>query len=162
MTAYTSAVISEDGLYRYELIRRWGTGPLLEWIMLNPSTADGTHDDATIRRCIAFAKAWGYAGIVVHNLYAYRATKPDVLAQVADPIGPENADYLSNRIGAMTVVAWGANPAVVGWFNGYPYDITKSIKRSALYCLGVTASGQPRHPLYIKSSQAPISWKVPA
>ncbi|WP_131822315.1 DUF1643 domain-containing protein, partial [Mycobacteroides chelonae] len=61
------AVISADGLYRYELHRSWRAGPVVEFIMLNPSTADAEVDDATIRRCIGFAKQWGYGALVVRN-----------------------------------------------------------------------------------------------
>ena len=75
-----SAEISPCGLYRYSLTRKWeawkGT---VNFIMLNPSTADAQEDDPTIRRCIGFAKAWGYGGIVVTNLFAYRATNPKEL-----------------------------------------------------------------------------------
>ncbi|MCC9181148.1 DUF1643 domain-containing protein [Mycolicibacterium mageritense] len=158
---YNSAVISECGRYRYELIRRWGDGPLLEFVMLNPSTADAEKDDPTIRRCIGFGKAWGYGGIVVHNLYAYRATAPDMLANVDDPIGPANRDYLGNKIATCTIAAWGAHPAAVGWWNGYPYNITAALKRPQLLCLGVNANGSPKHPLYVPSSRTPIPWEAP-
>ncbi|AMQ67013.1 DUF1643 domain-containing protein [Mycolicibacterium fortuitum] len=158
---YNSAVISECGRYRYELIRRWGDGPLLEFVMLNPSTADAEKDDPTIRRCIGFGKAWGYGGIVVHNLYAYRATAPDMLANVDDPIGPANRDYLGNKIATCTIAAWGAHPAAVGWWNGYPYNITAALKRPQLLCLGVNGNGSPKHPLYVPSSRTPIPWEAP-
>lgn len=147
----SSAIISACGRYRYELIRRWGDGPLLEFIMLNPSTADGSTDDPTIRRCIAFAKRWGYGGIVVRNLFAYRATSPTVLVNVDDPIGPENRTYLGREDAGCTIAAWGANPAAVGWWNGYPYDITAALTRRRLYCLGTNANGSPKHPLYVRS-----------
>lgn len=161
MTPYSAAVISDCGRYRYELIRRWGNDPMLEFIMLNPSTADANKDDPTIRRCIGFAKRWGYGALVVRNLYAYRATSPTILAAADDPIGPLNAAYLGNNIAHCTVVAWGANPAVAGWLQGYPYDITKSLRRPRFVCLGLTTKGHPRHPLYIPSSFSPIEWTSP-
>jgi hypothetical protein len=70
------AEISEDGKYRYALMRMWDDKPLMMFCMLNPSTADATKDDPTIRRCIGFAKDRGYGGIYVVNLMAYRATDP--------------------------------------------------------------------------------------
>lgn len=158
MRPYSAAVISDCGRYRYELIRRWGADPMLEFVMLNPSTADAEVDDPTIRRCIGFARLWGYGGIVVRNLYAYRATDPEVLVNVDDPIGPKNRAYLGNNIAHCTIVAWGANPAAVGWWNGYPYNITAALKRPRLYCLGVNSNGSPKHPLYVPSSRTPLRW----
>lgn len=157
----SSAVISECGRYRYELTRRWGPGPLLEFIMLNPSTADASVDDPTIRRCIAFAKRWGYGGIVVRNLYAYRATHPEELVNVDDPIGPENRDYLSRTEADCTIVAWGADPAAVGWWNGYPFAWQRTvIQRPALFCLGANSNGSPKHPLYVSADRTPVRWEA--
>lgn len=157
----SSAVISECGRYRYELVRRWGPGPLLEFIMLNPSTADASVDDPTIRRCIAFAKRWGYGGIVVRNLYAYRATHPGVLVNLDDPIGPENRDYLSRTDADCTIVAWGADPAAVIWWNGYPFGWQRTgIQRPVLFCLGTNENGSPKHPLYVPADRTPIRWEA--
>jgi hypothetical protein len=156
----SSAVISACGLYRYELIRRWDQGALLEFIMLNPSTADASVNDPTIRRCIGFAKRWGYGGIVARNLFAYRATSPAVLVHVDDPVGPENRDYLSRTDADATVVAWGANPAAVVWWNGYPFDWQRTvIQRPRLLCLGTNANGSPKHPLYVPAERTPIAWE---
>ena len=83
-----SAVISECRLYRYRLDRVWDTGEAqVLFVMLNPSTADATVDDRTICRCMEFARAWGYGGLVVGNLFAYRATNPQQLKNVDDPVG---------------------------------------------------------------------------
>lgn len=151
------------GRYRYELIRRWGDDPMVEFIMLNPSTADGTEDDPTIRRCIGFAKAWGYGALLVRNLYAFRATDPAQLAGVEDPVGPLNRSYLANNIAHLTIMAFGAHPAAVGWWNGYPYSWQpKAIKRPALWCLGVTSSGAPKHPLYLRKDTTPVPWDTQA
>ncbi|WP_207558562.1 DUF1643 domain-containing protein [Mycobacteroides abscessus] len=155
----STAVLSACGTYRYELTRSWGVGAALEFVMLNPSTADAAVDDPTIRRCVGFAKRWGYASIVVHNLYAYRATDPTELANAEDPIGPENRKYLSREDAACTIAAWGAHPAATGWWSGYPYGWQRDvIKRSRLYCLGVNANGSPKHPLYVKGSIEPIEY----
>jgi hypothetical protein len=160
---YSTAVISECGRYRYELGRRWDAdGPLLEFIMLNPSTANGYINDATIRRCIAFAKRWGYGGIVVRNLYAWRATNPAELVNLDDPIGPKNRAFLSRTDADCTIVAWGADPAAVGWWNGYPFGWQRTvIQRPALYCLGTNAGGSPKHPLYVPADRTPIRWEAP-
>jgi hypothetical protein len=72
----SSAVLSPDGVYRYRLDRVWGAGPRVLFVMLNPSTADATQDDPTLRRCLGFARDWGYGSLTVANLYAYRARGP--------------------------------------------------------------------------------------
>lgn len=90
-----SAVISEDGLYRYRLDRRWGYGPRVAWIMLNPSTADSEAEDATSRRVQAFSRRWGFSALTVVNLYAWRATDPTDLWTAQDPVGPENDRHIA-------------------------------------------------------------------
>ena len=110
-----SALISECGNYRYSLSRIWDESlPKLLFIMLNPSTADADNDDPTIRRCIGFAKGWGYGGIVVGNLYAYRSTNPMKLIFEAsigtDIVGPDNDRYLQEMSAQCSeiVFAWGS------------------------------------------------------
>lgn len=165
------AFISDCGRFRYELGRRWDAdGPLIEFIMLNPSTADAEVDDATIRRIVGtekkpgFARRWGYGSAVVRNLYAYRATDPTELVSLNPEIciGPENRDYLSRDDADCTIAAWGAHPAAVGWWNGYPFGWQRTaIQRTALFCLGTNANGSPKHPLYVPSSRTPIRWEMP-
>lgn len=157
------AQISKCGRYRYELTRRWSDGPLLEFIMLNPSTANASVDDATIRRCIAFAASWGYGGIVVRNLFAYRATDPRELFMVDDPIGPRNEQYLADDSADCTIVAWGANKAASGWWSGKQWRRRSPILRSrGLFCLGTNAGGSPKHPLYVCADREPVQWRVAA
>src|ERR1700743_158377 len=110
------AIISECGRYRYSLSREWGQGPKLAFVMLNPSTADAELNDRTITRCVGFARDAGYHGIVVGNLFAWRATKPIELKYDSDPIGPDNDQALAKLIsGAATVVcAWGGGGVLAG------------------------------------------------
>jgi hypothetical protein len=104
-----SAVLSDCGTYRYVLTRRWVEGPLLGWVMLNPSTADAERDDPTIRRCMGFARTWGFAGIIVRNLYAARSSSPAALWSHPEPGGPANDQYLAGTgVDQLTVCAWGA------------------------------------------------------
>jgi hypothetical protein len=126
--------------------------------MLNPSTADATQDDPTIRRCRGFAESWGHAGVTVANLYAYRATKPNDLWYTTDPIGPENDDHLYRlmKMYVDVVCAWGTNakPERVAAF------VELSRKAGVrLWCLGTTKSGAPRHPLYVKADQPLVEWQ---
>lgn len=143
------AVLSPDGLYRYLLIRSWDVGEGVTWILLNPSTADAHTDDATVRKLIEFSRRWGYAYLELVNLFAWRATDPRSLVNVVDPFGPENYQTLEYRLRHATrvVVGWGAN---VDWMKR-SHGTTPVAEMAAaagvdLYCLGTTASGEPRHP----------------
>ena len=122
-----TAWMSRDNVHRYQLTRRWrASGPLCVFIMLNPSTADALDDDPTIRRCIGFARREQCAGLIVVNLFAYRATKPADLPRHAvtglhhrPAVGVDN-DYWLRRVGTLlrnsggfAVAAWGAHPAAV-------------------------------------------------
>jgi hypothetical protein len=156
-----SAVISLCGQYRYRLQR--GDGARLAFVMLNPSTADANVDDPTIRRCMGFARREGYAGIDVCNLFALRATNPRELVAHADPIGPDNYDHLAalgkDHRGTDIVCAWGAHPAatarVVAVMKGYLTDYG-----ARLVCLGLTAAGAPRHPLYVRGDAPLLPWSL--
>lgn len=155
-----SAVISQCGQYRYQLTRPGDMtatrGPAV-FIMLNPSTADSTLDDPTIRRCRGFAQKWGCAGIVVLNLYALRSTNPDALWDHPDPVGPDNDDWLATATaGASEVVcAWGVNAQPSRAREVATMLATGGVK---LKCLGTTKSGAPRHPLYVPGAQPLVEW----
>lgn len=139
--------------YRYRLWRDWEPSrPRVVWIMLNPSTADETTLDATIRRCVGFAKAWGFGGIDVVNLFAWRATDPGLLRAAKDPVGPANDHAIAAalRDAALIVAAWGGNPIV----SSRARDVRRLAARlhKRLFCLGTTKDGEPRHPLYVRGS----------
>jgi len=147
-----AAKISDCGRYRYSLEREWSKAPPMVFCMLNPSTADASVDDPTIRRCIGFAKREGCGGIYVVNLFAYRATNPADLRSAGDPFGPENAEEIGAAmtwaaVGGPFVAAWGANPAAR---HGRAY-ITERARAFGIkvYCLGKTKAGAPMHPLYL-------------
>lgn len=145
-----TAVISPCGAYRYRLTRRWADGPSLAWVMLNPSTADATVDDPTIRRVIGFSKAHGAGAAIVVNLYALRATDPAELDRHPDPVGPENDRYLEELVDdddIDIVCAWGAHPAARRRIELGVLNLL------SLSCLGTTKAGHPRHPLYVPSEQ---------
>jgi hypothetical protein len=153
-----SAVISEDGLYRYELRRVWDPlKPLINFVLLNPSKADAQIDDQTVRRLIRFARTWGFGGIIVTNLYAYRSTNPRKLWDVIDPVGPENERYLkaAAQEADKVVCAWGANASL---------ERAEDVRRlllhardgafipNVLYCFGKTKGLGPKHPLRLNSN----------
>lgn len=150
-----TAEISPCGQYRYALGRRWGAGPAVAFIALNPSTADESADDPTIRRMMGFARGWGYGGLVVGNLYAYRATKPADLWKAPDPIGPDNDGHLAQIAAGCEriVAAWGA--------NARPDRIAAALAlpgMNRLTALALTNNGQPRHPLYLRGDLTPQPW----
>ena len=101
------AVISQDNKYRYQLSRIWDNEkPTVLFIMLNPSTADADADDPTIRRVVNFAKSWGYGGVFVGNLYAFRSTDPKGLKHTEDPVGEENIAHVQTLIGLTDKVVY--------------------------------------------------------
>jgi hypothetical protein len=149
--------------YRYRLDRRWSGGEgVCGFIMLNPSTADERLDDPTIRRCIGFAKGWGYAGLIVGNLFALRATDPAVLLAARDPVGgAANARTLVDLIdeAALILCAWGQF-AGVGEHGGNAIALVRARGRLP-HCLGLTKHGAPRHPLYLPASTQPVIIESP-
>lgn len=146
-------IISPDRQYRYTLWREWDiyNSSYIMFIGLNPSTADETNDDPTIRRCIGFAKEWGYGAVCMTNLFAFRATDPRAMKAALAPIGPENDRWIVEcaKSAAFSVAAWGAN----GGFLGRSEHVLKIVP--GVVCLGKTKDGYPRHPLYIPKSAKP-------
>lgn len=142
-----SAIFSADRRYRYLLRREWDASlPAVSFVMLNPSTADETRDDPTIRRCLAFARAWRCGSLNVLNLFALRATDPRELRVADDPIGPENDWYLDGLDRrSLIVAAWGEQ----GRLHGRGARVAAMLGEGRLRCLGKTKSGEPRHPLYL-------------
>ena len=155
-----SARLSEDGVYRFRLSRRWSPERCVLWVMLNPSTADADNDDPTIRRCIGFAKDWGYGAINVGNLYALRATDPAELAKHHDPYGVGNCLHLREmaKESALIVAAWGAHKFVRPL---HAMTVLASLRDCApIKCLGKTKSGAPRHPLYVARDAALVDYLI--
>jgi hypothetical protein len=139
----TGALISDCTKYRYQLWRIWDESkPKVLFIMLNPSTADSETNDPTIRRCIGFAKSWGYGGIYVGNLYAYRSTDRSELNIVENPIGDDNIKNINEMLPKCEkiVCAWGNG-------EGRPEHIFSNF--SNLHYLKLNADGTPAHPLYL-------------
>ena len=127
---------------------------MLGFCMLNPSTADASRDDPTIRRCIGFARAWGYGGVEIVNLFALRATEPRVLRQARDRVGAHNDRQIlaaARRVDTM-VVAWGIHGALAGRDREVLALLSQRIR---LLILGRTRHGLPRHPLYLRRDVRP-------
>ncbi|HEX6285988.1 MAG TPA: DUF1643 domain-containing protein [Acidimicrobiia bacterium] len=152
--------------YRYWLTRVWDVGqPPVSWVMLNPSTATETVDDPTIRRVVAFSRLWGFGSALVVNLFALRSVSPETLARHPDPVGPENDSAIERAIGSadLVVVAWGNHGLKLNPKTRTPRSSEVAALLSGVNprCLGLTASGQPRHPLYLPSCTASMAFPRP-
>jgi hypothetical protein len=152
-----TAIISACGKYRYKLTRGQSDARTMHWIMLNPSTADALEDDPTIRRCVGFARHWGFDAISVHNLFAVRATSPYDMKQANDPVGPDNHDYIVAMCDRASTLR---EPVVCGWGNHGSYMdqantvlgwLDVSIHPKYVLHFGKTIADQPLHPLYLPS-----------
>lgn len=181
----SDAELSDCGLYRYRLTRAWDHdgsdtwqpdgGRAVVFLMLNPSTADGRKDDPTIRRCVGFARRWGFGRLVVVNLFAFRATDPSDMLRSDDPIGPHNDVWIRRETaGRVVVLAWGSRsltvpksvaplycPGRLDALQNRPRDVGRICRDSGaeLKCLGLTSDGQPRHPLYVRGDAELIDFR---
>ena len=150
------AVIDKTGFYRYSLWREWDIDKSkIVFIMLNPSKADASMDDPTLRRCISFAKSWDYGSLIVVNLFAYRSSSPLELRQVDDPVGKQNDRYLKKaiKLADRVVVAWGNNGKLMQR-DRLVLELLSKLNIQP-HCLGITKSGYPHHPLYVLWSKQP-------
>lgn len=155
------AVLSKDRKYRYALWRIWNEEkPRVMFICLNPSTADEVQDDPTLIRCISYSKLWGYGGVVISNLFAFRTTNPKELINVKYPVGNENDEWIKHlsKEAEIIVCAWG-NLGEFLYRGQAVIDMFKEI-----YCLKINKSGQPAHPLYqpknLKPKRINNIWKI--
>lgn len=167
-------VLSECRKYRYTLWREWRlphglpyplplhtASEFVMFIGLNPSTADETKDDPTIRKCVGFAKRWGYGALCMTNLFAFRATQPkDMMAQER-AVGPDNIAWLRKcaEQASLVVAAWGTK----GSFRHQDRVVENYLKHLAhkpLKCLRKTKDGYPEHPLYVPYEKAVESYEA--
>jgi len=147
------AVVSKDGVYRYCLTRIWcPRKPLVTFVGLNPSTADATLDDPTVRRCIGFAAAWGGGSLCIVNLFALRSKNPALLRLSRDPVGPENDVWIDRAMkgAGVVIAAWGN----VGATSGRATPLLQRHRRRFCY-LRLTKQGAPGHPLYVPAATRP-------
>lgn len=159
-----TAVISDCGLYRYLLTRSWGPrdGRHVTWLMLNPSTADASVDDQTIRKCMGFARQWGFGGIQVVNLFALRSRHPAELLKAADPVGPDFDLYLRKALSttSLLIAAWGCESTLrrSPTLSSMPNKVFARIRQVnpwlPIECLGTTPAGTPYHPLMLSYARA--------
>lgn len=153
------AALSDDGLYRYLLWRRleqFDPERSMIFVMLNPSDANDTRDDNTVRRCIGFCAREARGTLLIVNAFALIAHNPQRLLEATDPVGPLNNGFITSTIAgresAVIVTAWGAvadHPALRPRI-GEVLDLLDKLD-VPLHALGdLTAGGYPRHPLYLR------------
>lgn len=147
------AVFSDDRVYRYTLTRAWNPAlPTAMFIGLNPSTADENRLDRTLRRVIDFVTREGCGALVMANLFAFRSKDPHQMKRAPDPIGPQNDAWLARLLASseLVVCGWGIH----GAFRQRSTDVRMLLRSasSKARCLGLTATGEPLHPLYLKAT----------
>jgi hypothetical protein len=147
------ARLSKCKKYRFALWRTWDASkPYAMIVGLNPSTADETEDDRTLLRCVDFAKSWGYGGVCMSNLFAFRATDPKDMMKAKDPIGTGNDKWLVQlaKNAGIVVAAWGNEGAYL--------ERSEKVRKILpnLHYLKMNKSGEPAHPLYLKSTLQPM------
>jgi hypothetical protein len=156
-----SAWLSPDRRYRFSFSRQWGDegdmAGVCCFVLLNPSTADATRGDPTLRRCVGFARRWRYLGLVIVNLFALRTPDPRELVTADDPIGHGNDEAIraAARRAALVVIGWGSG----GQYQGRGAHVRQLLLEDGIQLrqLGVTGAGEPRHPLYIRADQELVS-----
>jgi len=142
--------------FRYALWREWDVElPAVLMIGLNPSTADATNNDPTIRRCIGFARDWGFGAVWVLNLFAFRATYPGDLKAAVDPVGPRNDEWVRRvaRQVDRVVAVWGNHGAFLDRSTR-----VRSMLGERLDVIRLNAGGEPAHPLYLPKGLQPVKW----
>ena len=165
---FKSAEVSEDRRYRYRLYRSWGDGPFVVFLMFNPSTADAEVDDPTIRKCMGFARQWGFNGISVVNLFAFRSTDPKAIGRMlySEAVGTDNdrAILTTCATAGEVVLAWGCGSHMKG-HGDRPKRVLRLIRETypnlRIACLGRSKDGHPRHPLMLPYSTAKEPFPAP-
>jgi hypothetical protein len=156
-----SATFDRTRRYRYHLSRVWDReGPRINFLMLNPSTADALVVDPTVRRCLGFAKKWGAGSLEVTNIFALRATDPKELRRVVDPVGPANDEAIveSALMADLVVAAWGVHGVYLDREAHVRSLLTKAGVEVSV--LQVTKDGHPGHPLYVAGDTRPVPWPL--
>lgn len=159
-----SAIISHCGKYRYRLDRMVSdSGPVYAFFGVNPSTADASVDDATVRKWRGFVQRWGGSRFIVGNVFAYRATDVSKLATVEDALGYLSGEHITNIINEADILVpcWG-NTGKVPPRLQFAFDALMDALLSSgkpVKCFGLTASGDPRHPLMLGYSTPLVDYK---
>lgn len=155
----SSAVISPCGRYRYSLVRVWDRElPRVLFCMINPSTADAAQDDATIRKCVGFARRWNMGSIEVVNLFAWRSKDVADLRRCPGPVGPSNSTAIAEAAARaqMIVAAWGPKTIVR---SRAPAVLELLTARHDVHAIALSKDGTPCHPLMLSYDLVPVEMK---
>jgi hypothetical protein len=158
---HATATFSADRRHRYLLTRTWdATLPTVNFVMLNPSTADAFALDPTNRRCVGFARSWGFGSMVTTNVFAWRSTDPRGLRAADDPIGSANDSMILEAASSadLVVAAWGVHSALFG--RGEAVRSMLGAAGIELHLLRLTNGGHPAHPLYLRGDTRPRPWRT--
>ena len=148
LSQFSGAVLDKDRKYRFLLWRFWNDSPRMLFIGLNPSTANELTDDPTVRRLCGFAEKWGYGGLYACNLYSYITPYPnELLLDVALHSANDPAIRMAAKLTVLTVCGWGDGIKAVPSGKMRAQAVCEWLE--APVCFGLTASGNPKHPLYL-------------
>jgi len=156
----SGAAFSRCRRWRYLLWRRWDAAkPVANFLMLNPSTADELRLDPSCTRARNYAERWGYGALIVTNLFGWRATDPQEMKAVRDPVGRGNdaAILRAAREAALVVCAWG----------NHGEHLQRALRtkrlleenRIPLHVLRLNGGGHPAHPLYLPGGLNALPWQ---
>lgn len=166
-----TAVFSDCGLYRYRLDRQLdvpllGPGGRVVFVCLNPSIAGRVIagkeiSDPSATRMQGFTESSGFDAFTIVNLFGRVSTDPDNLAamDLAEAIGPENDRHIKVAItgAALVVPAWGSSyPKALAARPAAVLDMLRAA--GPVHHIGLTKSGDPRHPLYVRGDTEPVRW----
>jgi hypothetical protein len=154
----SGAKFSRCRKWRYLLWRRWADGPVANFLMLNPSTADEVRLDPSCTRARLYAERWGFGALVVTNLFGWRATDPDEMKAARDPVGLQNDKSIlkAAQEADLVVCAWGNHGAHLGRSATVVSILRKS--RVTLHALRLNGNGEPAHPLYLPGALRAAPW----
>lgn len=163
LTVPGTALFSPDGKYRYVLTREWNKqgSKTINFLMMNPSTADANILDPTVKKCVKWSVLWGYDKLIITNLFAYRSTDVKQIYKVLDPIGPDNNYHIEQTFkmchNGLVVAAYGNNGKHLN--RNLEAEALAAIAGVDLYCLRTTKLDLPEHPLYLPSNLEPALWR---
>jgi hypothetical protein len=155
------ALFDQMRRYRYTLWRAWTPNTakrFVNFVMLNPSTADEDVLDPTVTRCMNFAQRWGYDGAYVTNIFALRSTDPRELYSCRNPVGPANDTYIEQtaKMCDLVVAAWGVH----GKYQGRGLAVAEALQPFDPQCFALTKEGFPRHPLYLRNDSELMPFRL--